>query len=178
MKIEIEIPEEFEADYNVNRFSDFFSRVRSDIDYNGICGNYERETADMLAEAFKNSKVVHTVDYRGGRLIDADRLIEKFKNKNIQIAFDLPVEEILGQDVDLDDFSMLMQDAIQAYKKMVIDTIRNQPTAYDVDAAVEQLEKEIEWYETYGCNNDLNRGIIGATRKAIGIVKGGGKVNG
>lgn len=76
------------------------------------------------------------------RLIDADRLIEQFKNKNIQIAFDLPVEEILGQDVDLDDFSMLMQDAIQAYKKMVIDTIRNQPTAYDVDAVVERLKEK------------------------------------
>lgn len=77
-------------------------------------------------------------------LISRSELIKAFNNKNIQIAFDLPVEEILGEDVDLDDFSMLVQDAIQAYKKMVIDTIKNQPTAYDIDKVVEELEKELE----------------------------------
>lgn len=71
-----------------------------------------------------------------GRLIDADALIEKFNDTGIQITFDLPVEEILGEEVDIDDFSMLVQDAIQAYRKMVIDTIQNQPTTYDVDAVV------------------------------------------
>ena len=64
--------------------------------------------------------------------------------KNIQITFDLPIEEVLGEDVDLDDFAMLVQDAIQAYKKMVIDTIKNHPTAYDPDEVVKELENELE----------------------------------
>ena len=74
-------------------------------------------------------------------LISRSELLKAFNNKNVQITFDLPVEEVLGEDVDLDDFAMLVQDAIQAYKKMVIDTIKNQPTAYDVDKVVEELEE-------------------------------------
>ena len=74
-------------------------------------------------------------------LISRSELLKAFNNKNVQITFDLPVEEVLGEDVDLDDFAMLVQDAIQAYKKMAIDTIINQPTAYDVDKVVEELKE-------------------------------------
>ena len=77
-------------------------------------------------------------------LISRSELLTSFNNKNIQITFDLPVEEVLGEDVDLDDFAMLVQDAIQSYKKMVIDTIKEQSTAYDIDKVVEELEKELE----------------------------------
>ena len=76
-------------------------------------------------------------------LISRSELLKAFNNKNVQITFDLPVEEVLGEDVDLDDFAMLVQDAIQAYKKMVIDTIKNQPTAYDIDKVVEELDEYI-----------------------------------
>ena len=74
-------------------------------------------------------------------LISRSELLKAFNNKNVQIAFDLPVEEVLGEDVDLDDFAMLVQDAIQAYKKMAIDTITNQPTAYDIDKVVTELNE-------------------------------------
>ena len=77
-----------------------------------------------------------------GDLMSRSGLIDAFNNKNVQITFDLPVEEVLGEDVDLDDFAMLVQDAIQAYKKMVIDTIKNQPTAYDIVKVVNGLEEE------------------------------------
>ena len=77
-------------------------------------------------------------------LISRSALLKAFNNKNVQITFDLPVEEVLGEDVDLDDFAMLVQDAIQAYKKMVIDTIKNHPTAYDPDEVVKELENELE----------------------------------
>ena len=77
-------------------------------------------------------------------LISRSELLKAFNNKGIQIKFDLPVEEILGEDVDLDDFAILVQDAIQAYKKMVIDTIKNQPTAYNVDKVVDELKSELE----------------------------------
>ena len=103
-------------------------------------------------------------------LISRSELLDAFNNKNIQITFDLPVEEVLGEDVDLDDFAMLVQDAIQSYKKLVIDTIKEQPTAYDVDKVIEELkdakhdvclyDDDLEYYQ---------RGID----KAIEIVKAG-----
>lgn len=77
-------------------------------------------------------------------LISRSDLLNEFNEKNIQITFDLPVEEVIGEDVDLDDFAMLVQDAIQAYKKMVINTIKNHPTAYDPDEVVKELENELE----------------------------------
>ena len=74
-------------------------------------------------------------------LISRSELLTSFNNKNIQITFDLPVEEVLGEDVDLDDFAMLVQDAIQAYKKMVINTIKNHPTAYSINKVIDELKK-------------------------------------
>ena len=99
-------------------------------------------------------------------LISRSELLTSFNNKNIQIIYDLPVEEVLGEDVDLDDFAMLVQDAIQAYKKMVIDTIKNQPTAYDPDEVVKELENA-SWEET-----DISTVIY--IDDAIEIVKQGG----
>ena len=74
-------------------------------------------------------------------LISRSEVLTSFNNKNIQIIYDLPVEEVLGEDVDLGDFAMLLQDAIQAYKKMVIDTIKNQPTAYSINKVIDELKK-------------------------------------
>lgn len=42
--------------YANNRFDDFFRRVYADIDNEGMCGNYEGETAQMMARAFKESR--------------------------------------------------------------------------------------------------------------------------
>lgn len=70
-------------------------------------------------------------------LISRSELLKAFNNKNVQITFDLPVEVVLGGDVDL---AMLVENAIQAYKKIVIETIKNQPTAYSVDKVVDELE--------------------------------------
>lgn len=56
MIIQLEIPKEFAKDYANNRFDDFFRRVYADIDNEGMCGNYEGETAQMMARAFKESR--------------------------------------------------------------------------------------------------------------------------
>ena len=103
-----------------------------------------------------------------GDLMSRSGLIDAFNNKNVQITFDLPVEEVLGEDVDLDDFAMLVQDAIQAYKKMVIDTIKNQPTAYDIDKVVNGLEEAK--HEICLSDDDLEHYQNGID-KAIEIVK-------
>lgn len=58
MRIQIDIPKEFEEDYRKDGFKDFFERVKADIDCRGLCGNYERETAEMFKDAFRNSRCV------------------------------------------------------------------------------------------------------------------------
>lgn len=107
-------------------------------------------------------------------LISRSELIKAFNNKNVQITFDLPVEEVLGENVDLDDFAMLVQDAIQVYKKMVIDTIKNQPTVYDVDKVVEELNNISFLSETRHCENGFPIDNVVLLDKAIEIVKQGG----
>lgn len=57
MKITIEIPEEFNGDFQKDRFKEFFDRVIADIDMEGLCGNYEAETAEMLKNSFQNAKI-------------------------------------------------------------------------------------------------------------------------
>lgn len=58
MIIQLEIPKEFEKGYQNDRFDEFFRRVFADIDCIGMCGNYEAETALMMADAFKESKPI------------------------------------------------------------------------------------------------------------------------
>ena len=62
MRIEIEIPKEFEEHFKQDKFKDTLERIMVDIKHsleNGDClcaGNYEYETIKMLAEALENSK--------------------------------------------------------------------------------------------------------------------------
>ena len=56
MKIIIDIPNEFTGDYIADKFKDFFSRVIADINCKGLCGNYEKEIAEMFIKAFEDSE--------------------------------------------------------------------------------------------------------------------------
>ena len=68
MRIEIEIPKEFEKHFNNDKFKESFERIMADIKHsleNGdyLCaGRYEYETIEMLQKAFKNSKTAYSVD--------------------------------------------------------------------------------------------------------------------
>ena len=68
MRIEIEIPKEFEKHFNEDKFKDSFERIMADIKHsleNGDClcaGRYEHETIEMLENAFENSKPAYSVD--------------------------------------------------------------------------------------------------------------------
>lgn len=66
MRIIIDIPEQFESDYKGDMFKDFFSRVMCDIQDGTLCGNYEKETVEMLMEAFDES-------------IPMDRIVEELE---------------------------------------------------------------------------------------------------
>ena len=64
MRIEIEIPKEFEKHFNQDKFKDSLERIMADIEHsleNGDClcaGSYEYETIEMLEKAFENSKML------------------------------------------------------------------------------------------------------------------------
>lgn len=117
-----------------------------------------------------------------GDLISRSALLTKLNDTGVQITFDLPVEEILGEDVDMADFTMLVQDAIQAYRKMVIDVIQNQPTAYDVEKVAEQLRNIKDLHEGLSKSEKLSKEdkhihslCHGLCVKVIDIVCKGGK---
>lgn len=57
MKVVIDIPKDFEGDYIVDKFKDFFSRVIADIDCKGLCGRYDEEIAEMFLKVFDDSNV-------------------------------------------------------------------------------------------------------------------------
>ena len=60
IKVSIDIPEEFVKDFNTNRFQEFFERVLSDMNGQGLCGKYERETAEMFCQAFANASAIQS----------------------------------------------------------------------------------------------------------------------
>lgn len=68
MRIEIEIPKEFEEHFNQDKFKDSLERIMADIKHsleNGDClcaGRYEYETIEMLEKAFNNSRQAYDID--------------------------------------------------------------------------------------------------------------------
>lgn len=66
MIILIDIPKEFEVDYNADRFAEFFHRCFADM--GTCCGNYEYETEEMMEKAFAES-----------RLYDPDKVVEQLE---------------------------------------------------------------------------------------------------
>lgn len=68
MRIEIDIPKEFEEHFKQNKFKDSLERIMADIWHsleigNYLCaGNYEYETIEMLEKALENSKSAYSVD--------------------------------------------------------------------------------------------------------------------
>lgn len=80
MKIEIEIPKEFEEHFKHDKFKDSFERIMADIKHsleNRDClcaGRYEYETIEMLVNAFENSRQAYDVD----KVVEE---LEQLKNK-------------------------------------------------------------------------------------------------
>ena len=68
MRIEIEIPKEFEEHFKQDKFKDSLERIMADIKHsleNGDClcaGRYEYETIEMLEKALENSKTAYNID--------------------------------------------------------------------------------------------------------------------
>lgn len=96
-------------------------------------------------------------------LISRSALIKKMSDTNIEIMFDLPVEELLGEDVDMDDFCTLLQDAIQAYRKLVIGEVINKAPTVDAVPVV--------WKEVKGFEGLYEVSTLGKVRNSKGKIK-------
>ena len=97
-----------------------------------------------------------------GRLIDADKLLEETR-----------------KDRDYAEKNGFLD--MYYERQALIDRIKSQPTAYDVDKAVEKLETmRMRYYLTYAntgnkTNDEVWEKVSRAVDNAIEIVKGGGK---
>lgn len=91
MKLTIDIPREYERDFITDKFKDFFSRVIADINYDGMCGNYEKEIAEMFLEAF-------------------DKAILSEINPNVNV---IPVANI---SFDKEDMQKMIQDELKKFQ--------------------------------------------------------------
>lgn len=58
MKLQIEIPKEFEKDFEDDKFTDYFQRVYCAIPHCAMTGTYEEETTNMFLNSFKKAEVV------------------------------------------------------------------------------------------------------------------------
>ena len=91
MRIEIEIPKEFEEHFKQDKFKDSLERIMVDIWHsleigNCLCaGNYEYEIIEMLAEALENSKSAY----------DVDKVVEDLELHSFELGTDtLPVHYV------------------------------------------------------------------------------------
>lgn len=86
MRIEIDIPKEFEEHFKQDKFKDSFERIMADIKQsleNGDClcaGRYEYETIEMLQKAFENSRKAYSVD----------KVVEKLVTKENEVILKAP----------------------------------------------------------------------------------------
>ena len=62
MKIEIEIPKEFEEHFKQDKFKDSLERIMADLKNSLCAGNYEYETIEMLEKALENSESAYDVN--------------------------------------------------------------------------------------------------------------------
>jgi hypothetical protein len=91
VKLTIDIPREYERDFITDKFKDFFSRVIADINYDGMCGDYEKEIAEMFLEAF-------------------DKAILGEINPNVNV---IPVANI---SFDKEDMQKMIQDELKKFQ--------------------------------------------------------------
>ena len=62
MRIEIEIPKEFEEHFKQDKFKDSLERIMADLKNSLCAGNYEYETIEMLEKALENTRQAYSVD--------------------------------------------------------------------------------------------------------------------
>ena len=100
MRIEINIPKEFEEHFNQDKFKDSLERIMVDIFHsleNGDClcaGRYEYETIEMLEKALEDSKLAYDVDKVVGELLALNKNYNDGINLYEEVA-EIPTEDAI-----------------------------------------------------------------------------------
>ena len=107
MRIEIDIPKEFEEHSNQDKFKDSFERIMADLKNSLCAGNYEYETIEMLEKAFENSRKAYDIDKIISQLGDyGNEEIDYYRNTPYENCIRECVSkaiEIVKQGGDADD---------------------------------------------------------------------------
>ena len=93
------------------------------------------------------------------RLIDVDKLIEDIEKLNLELFEEFKYADSGGMKITSNAQMYIICES-------VLPRIKEQPTAFNVDKVVEQLEKEIK-------ENPYQREYLAGLYKAIEIVKAG-----
>jgi hypothetical protein len=84
MKITIEIPKEYEDEFINNKFKESLNRVYVDLDFykeDSLCGLYERETIDMLMNAFQNGIIDNENELLKKRIKELEKSNRNWRRK-------------------------------------------------------------------------------------------------
>lgn len=79
--------------------------------------------------------------------------------------------------IDADKLNFLEQHYNKSQMKAILDFIDNQPTAYDVNKVINQMEKD-KFIDCETILSDVHQGYNAGLSRAIEIVKAGVKENG
>lgn len=151
MRIEIEIPKEFEKHFNDDKFKDSFERIMADIKHslqNGDClcaGRYEHETMEMLENAFENSKPAYSID----------KVVEELE-KELNLA-DKEKERCTGENhLQFDSvkgYASGISSAIEIVKQGGVD-VANDATTKNDDVCEWRIKDDYHWHT--GCRNKID----------------------
>ena len=108
MRIEIDIPKEFEEHFKQDKFKDSFERIMADLQ-NSLCtGRYEYETIEMLKKAFEDSKSAYNID----------KVVEELKkHKDTADLTTVDEEMVVGFTIYQGAFNDAIDDAIEIVKQ-------------------------------------------------------------
>ena len=143
MRIEIDIPKEFEEHFKQDKFKDSLERIMADIKHsleNGDClcaGRYGYETIEMLEKALENSKTAYNID----------KVVEELEEAK---------HEICLYDDDLECYQNGIDRAIEIVKQGVVSDSSDNVCEWKYTKEImDNAEFKV------GCNtNVLKRGVV------------------
>lgn len=98
---------------------DFIDGVRKAIYEQGRADKYKEMTSAYMLLTKKQVEEI-----RAEAIDECFNKIKQRLNDDTEISFDLPVEEVLGNDVDMDDFLMLAEEIVQKYKGLIFSKLK------------------------------------------------------
>lgn len=90
-----------------------------------VCDFYDKNDCPYCGMAFEGfSLKEHDAKVRADAIDECFKKIEQNLHDNTEISLNLPVEEVLGDDVDVDGFLMLAEVIVQKYKGLIFSKLK------------------------------------------------------